>query len=133
MYELTDADRIWNRACYRDPSLSLPGDRALNDLLLAHGYTMNGGVLHAIECLSPSELAAAQAGYRYYGFDSIASLLALARDIFEAGKDLGDHETRLDDKYSTVIWLDKTLSDAFEKRLKLCPSDFAPLRPQDRV
>jgi hypothetical protein len=67
MYELSLADRIWNRACGQDPLRTLPGDRALADLLFAHGLAMNGGVLHAVECLTESELSDAQAGFSYSG------------------------------------------------------------------
>jgi len=37
MYQLTQADMIWNRACGKDPVRSFPGDRALTDMLSAHG------------------------------------------------------------------------------------------------
>ena len=57
MAELTDADMIWNWACGEGPLRSLPGDRALADLLRANGLAMNGGVLHAIGCLTATELA----------------------------------------------------------------------------
>jgi hypothetical protein len=62
MAELTDADKIWNRACGADPLRTLPGDRALTDLLHPHGLVMNGGVLHAAECMSADELSDAESG-----------------------------------------------------------------------
>jgi len=34
------ADQVWNRACLHPETLTMPGDRALADLLLAHGYAM---------------------------------------------------------------------------------------------
>jgi hypothetical protein len=61
---MTQADMIWNRACGEDSLRALPGDRALADLLNAHGLAMNGGVLHAIECMSAEELSEAEAGCR---------------------------------------------------------------------
>jgi hypothetical protein len=36
---------------------------------------MNGGVTHAVECLAGEELADAAAGFRYFGFNEVASLL----------------------------------------------------------
>lgn len=131
MAELTEVDMIWNRACGEDPLRALPGDRALADLLHAHGLAMNGGVLHAIECMTAEELSDAQAGYRFFGLDGIASMLSRARRIFEAGNDLGSHEQQLDGEYARMIPSDGSLFERFEKRLKSSPSDFAPLRPKD--
>jgi hypothetical protein len=92
---------------------------------------MNGGVLHAVNCLTAAELADAQAGYRFYGLDAGASLLSRARTILEAGEDLGDHETALDGEYSDLIPSDSSLVERFEEHLKSSPSNFAPLRAKD--
>jgi hypothetical protein len=72
----TDADRIWNRACGVpiDPSLA-PGDRHLASALLFHGYAMNGGVHHALEGLTESELEAAARGLAWLGFTEVAQAL----------------------------------------------------------
>jgi hypothetical protein len=131
MTKLTEADMIWNRACGQDPVRSLPGDRALADLLRAHGLAMNGGVLHAVECLGPGELSDAEAGYRFYGLDAVASLLSRARSILEAGGELGSHEPLLDREYAAQIPSDSSLFERFEQRLKSSPSEHAPLRPKD--
>ncbi len=131
MAKLTDADMIWNRACGEDPLRALPGDRALADLLRAQGLAMNGGVLHAVECLTSSELSAAVAGYRYYGLDEIASLLSRARTIFETGDYLEIHEQELDRQYAAMIRSDCSLVERFENRLKSHPSEFASLRAKD--
>ena len=131
MAELTQANMIWNRACGEAQLRALPGDRALADLLHAHGLAMNGGVLHAIECLTAEELSDAEAGYRFFGLDGIASLLSRARRIFEAGNELGNHERQLDGAYAHMVPSDSSLVDRFEKRLKSNPSDFAPLRAKD--
>lgn len=132
MAELTEADLIWNRACGDDPLRTLPGDRALADLLRAHGLVMNGGVLHAIECMTARALSDAEAGYRYYGLQDVASLLFHASAIFKtAGPE--SHERELDGEYARLIPSDDALVERFERRLKSCPSDFAPPRPKDRV
>jgi hypothetical protein len=129
MAELTEADMIWNRACGGDALRALPGDRALTDLLYAHGLAMNGGVLHAVECMTAGELSDAEAGYRYFGFDGIASLLSHARRIFETEDDLGSHEHGLDTEYARYIPSDSALVARFEARLESHSSEFAPLSP----
>ena len=128
--DMTDAIKIWNRAC-GEGLRTLPGDRALTDLLYAHGMAMNGGVLHAVELMTADELSDAQAGYRYFGLDDIALLLSRARQIFEAGDDLGSHERPLDRQYAQLIPSDDSLVERFETRLKSSPADFAPLRAED--
>src|ERR1700686_4025963 len=103
MLQLTHADMIWNRACGEDPLRAFPGDRALADLLRAHGLAMNGGVLHAVECLTASELSNAEAGYRFYGLDPAAALLIRARTILDKDDDLEFHEHQLDRQYADII------------------------------
>ena len=132
MGNLTEADMIWNRACGQDPLWALPGDRALADLMHAHGLAMNGGVLHAIECMTPKELSDAKAGYRYYGFDDVASFLSRACGIFKSMDELENHEQQLDGEYERLVPSDNSLVERFLMRLKSNCSDFAPLRPNDR-
>ena len=131
MGELTEADKIWNRACGEDPLRALPGDRALAEVLHAHGLAMNGGVLHVVELMTTEELSDAVAGYRFFGLDGVASLLLRSRRIFLAGGSLGRHEQELDSEYVHMIPSDNSLGDRFEDRLKSSPSDFAPLRAKD--
>ena len=131
MYELTEADMIWNRACGDDPLRDMAGDCALADVLYAHGLAMNGGVLHAVECMTAEELSDAEAGYRFFGFDGVASLLSGARQVFEVGDVLGSHEQQWDGEYARLIPSDSSLVDRFEERFKSSPSDFAPLRAND--
>jgi hypothetical protein len=100
-------------------------------MLRAHNLTMNGGVLHAVECLTSGELADAQAGYCFYGLGEAALLLTQARSLFETGDDLEDHEFLLDSRYAALIPDDSFLSELFEARLRSNPSEFAPLRPKD--
>jgi hypothetical protein len=92
---------------------------------------MNGGVLHAVECLSASELADAESGYRYYGLGEVASWMSRARTVFEAGVDLETYEHQLDRKYAALIPSDSSLVERFEERLKSHPSEYAPLRAKD--
>ena len=94
------ADIIWNRACEgggRNPST---GDHALAALLKAHGLAMNGGIMHAVECLDASELADAESGYRFFDLGAVADLLSRARKILEADLDLESYESQLDQDYA---------------------------------
>jgi hypothetical protein len=131
MADLTKADMIWNRACGGHTLRALPGDRALADLLRAHGLAMNGGVLHAVECLTPSQIAAAQSGYRFFGLEALAALLGRARRILEAGKALEHHERQLDRQYAELVPSDSSLMECFKARLASEPAAFAELRVQD--
>lgn len=110
---------------------SLPGDRALADLLRAHSLVMNGAVLHAVECLTASESSDAEAGYRFYGLDAVADLLSRARTTLETDDDLGVHEQLLDGHYADIIPADGSLVERFEKHLELSPFEYAPLRAKD--
>jgi hypothetical protein len=89
---------------------------------------MNGGVLHAVECLSASELSNAESGYRYYGLDAIASLLVHARTLFDNDENLEFHERQLDRQYAETVPDDMSLVECFERHLQLNPSEYAPLR-----
>ena len=125
---MTDADLIWNRAAIEDGgSDPSAGDRALASLLYAHGLAMNGGVLHAVECLESPELSEAQAGYRYFDLAPVAELLSRARATFDADDDLESHEPLLDSEYVNLIPNDSFLDDRFQQRLRAHPEDFSPL------
>jgi hypothetical protein len=132
MYEFTQADMIWNRACGDDPLRTLPGDRALRDMIQAHGLVMNGGVFHAVECLTADQLSAAQDGFRFYELEEAASLLTRARQLFEADENLGEYEHELDVEYAAVIPSDSSLAERFEDHLRSSPSAYAALRAQDK-
>ena len=47
-----EAERIWNRACEAPAAAKLPGDRVLAAMLAFDALANNGGVLHALECLT---------------------------------------------------------------------------------
>jgi hypothetical protein len=133
MEKLSRADAIWNRACEGDATASSPGDRALAALLVLHGLVMNGGVLHAVGCLGPQELAGAMAGYRFFGFDGVAVMLADAKSFAEihdsrnSQHDLDSIEADLDKRYLALIPDDSTLFVRFAAYLLRSPSEFAPL------
>ena len=102
------------------------GDLALSALLYAHGLAMNGGVLHAVEHLAPTELADAQHGYRFFGLAAISDLLTHACSLLKNETDLGRHEQRLDAEY-VMYANDSALTERFTQHYRLHPSDFAPL------
>ena len=88
---------------------------------------MNGGVLHAVECLSSKEIEDAASGYRFFRLDAAAKLLVQARRIFESGHDLAEHEVLLDRDYHLLIPNDSSLYARFEEHRSNQPQDFAPL------
>jgi len=92
---------------------------------------MNGGVLHAVECLTARERIDAESGYRLYELDAVASLLSRARRIVETGTYPGMHEQEFDAQYADLIPSDGSLVERFEKHLELNPFEYAPLRTQD--
>jgi hypothetical protein len=126
---LSDADLVWNRACFGKLGGSpLRGDRALAGLLLFHNLAMNGGVLHPFECLQPRELAAAKSGYRFFGFHDVADLMSdigLALTLPEISD---AHEASFGHRYSKSVPDDSALANRFEEYFKMHKSDFAPLQ-----
>ncbi len=125
MYELTNRDKIWNRACEGGGHSPRAGDMALASTLLFHGPAMNGGVLHAIECLTSEQLIAAKAGYIYFGFDAIAALIASAERAIREGEDLEDLEATLDQQYWAAIPDDGVLAKSFEYHQSQHPFEYS--------
>ena len=115
-------DEVWNRACLESGGVTLAtGDRALAALLLAHGLAMNGGVVHAMDCLTKSELTAAIAGFNYFG------LTAASRVFEQAPDDSEETEERLNRMYWQAVPNDETLVHAFRVKLVAYPDAFAPV------
>jgi hypothetical protein len=134
MYELTEADHIWNRACLDDVSALRAGDRALAAMILFHGLVMNGGVLHALECMEPEpqKFEAAMSGYRLFGFDHVADFLTVARSIAVVtltDDDFDSLEAKLYGRYRGQVPDDSTLAERFEAYHREHPHEFAPLSP----
>lgn len=117
--ELTEVDKIWNRACLENGGLDARhGDKALADLLLFHGMAMNGGLLHAFDVLTDGERAAAFSGYRTFGFDEVVSFLIETEDLSEEDQD------ELSWRYYELV-SDEILGRAFENYYKEKPEAFA--------
>jgi hypothetical protein len=135
-YRLSHADQVWNRACTLEVDPRFLGDRALVALLLFHGLAMNGGMLHAFECLKPDELEAARSGYSFFGFQEIADLIIEVGSTFdpnaiyeseEEDDTLDSLESALWQRYTRVIPDDNTLSARFKRHFLYRRSDFAAL------
>jgi hypothetical protein len=131
MYELAVEDKIWNRACDGGGECPSTGDSALAALLKFHGTAMNGGVLHATECLSPEALTAAQSAYGYFGFGVIAKLIDTAEEALGQDQDVDSVEDCLDQEYHAAIPDDATLVSAFEKHFKSSSDQYALLVSPD--
>lgn len=117
---LTHDARVWNRAALRAGGANpREGDRALADLLVAHGMVMNGGVAHALDVLSAKELSDAAAGFRFFSFDDVAELFAAASESQPANA--------TDAQYWRSIPDDATVTNRFHQVLASSPELFAPL------
>ncbi len=127
--ELTKAASIWNRACLGGADVLLAGDRALAAMLIFHSAVMNGGVMHAVECLETEALVAAELGYRFFGFEDAAHLLreVESRSKSDEGLDLDRIEVEIDERYQAIIPDDSTLVDRFEAVLRQSAGEFAPV------
>lgn len=128
---MSRADLIWNRAALEQGGPNpRPGDEALASMLLAHGLTMNGGVLHAAEALLPGDLAKALESYSYFGLSGIAEVFERAQSEIATPSDeeLADEiESQLDADYHRLVPSDDTLVRAFERTLSDHPMEFAKL------
>lgn len=119
---LSQIDLIWNRAALESGgNAARAGDRALADLLLAHGMVMNGGIEQAIEALSSKEFSAALRGFRFFGFDEISLLLENALKASPRDLELANLT------YARVIPHDQVLVKRFEARHRASPEAFAPV------
>lgn len=88
---------------------------------------MNGGVMHAIEFCSPSQLRAAKAGCVYFGLEGVISLIEKAEAVLKEEEDPGDFERSLGSEYHDLA-SDSQLSARFEAKHEQAPSDFAPVQ-----
>jgi hypothetical protein len=122
-------DEIWNRACDRRCAEPRAGDAALGALLLFHGAAMNGGIDHAIECLTSEQVQAAAVGYRYFGFGRVAEMVFHAPERFR-GLDDDAHEAYLasaEHVYGSEIPGDSILVDRFQRHHEANPDQYAPM------
>jgi hypothetical protein len=125
------ADEIWNRAALDDGGASpSEGDRALAAALHLHAAAMSGGVLDAVETMSPEELDAAEAGFRWLHVPTVAELLSrvrrqVAQGVLEDTEQAARLEFSAEDAYSEAIENDAALEAAFKARLRTDPDAFS--------
>jgi hypothetical protein len=124
------ADDIWNRAALGGGGGTRAGDLALSAVLKLHGLAMSGGLVDAIERLTPAEADAAEAGYRWLGLGPAADVVASVRREVDAGALDDDEraealELRADEEYGHVIPADDTLESALRTRLAAEPDAFS--------
>jgi hypothetical protein len=131
--EIPASDLVWNRACEEfDITPGMPrGDAALAALLLCHGMAMNGGLPHAVEGLEAEELARAIAGYRFFGLDEVADLVAdvarQAADLDPSDLDAADQlEVRSNERFYALVPDDDSVAGAFQAHFREHPEDYAP-------
>ena len=122
---LSTADIVWNRACQGGGDSPCRGDTALASLLLFHGAAMNGGVLHAVGCLSVEQRAHAKDGFRYFGFASVEDVITRGETVPSESVDIGNIAATLDSEYCAVIPSDSTLVERFEEHFARTPSEFS--------
>jgi hypothetical protein len=89
---------------------------------------MNGGVLHAVECLSALELAEAESSYRFFSLGAVSDLLFRARKILEADQEIESYERLLDQEYATLIPDDSALYQQFLHVYTTRSAEFAGVR-----
>ncbi|HEY7116521.1 MAG TPA: hypothetical protein VH475_08045 [Tepidisphaeraceae bacterium] len=114
---LTDADRVWNRACYREGTNRREGDLALGALLLVDGYIQNGGVTHAFD-LTPEELAEGIIGYEFFGLHEMAAVIKPHR---------GEQEAEFNKRYHAFTRGDNLIIKKFQQMFREHPERFAPV------
>ena len=115
--QLTDADRVWNRACYGEGANLRDGDRALGALLLVDGYIQNGGVSHAFD-LTPEEFKEGIEGYKFFGLDELAAAIKRHR---------GEEEAEYNARYYAFTKRPNQIRAKFEAMYRAHPERFAPV------
>lgn len=98
----------------------------LSGLLQAHGLAMNGGVLHAAECLSDSEMQDALDGYSYLGLESAAEIFARGKKLLQSNQDPEPYEMALDEDYQKLVFDDEFIFSTFKKHFLSNPTAYAP-------
>ena len=117
--ELTEADKIWNRACLENGgSNPFEGDRFLADLLLFDSLVGNGGLGHGFDVCSETEIQAAIEGFRYFGLTEIAEFLI---DVQKYSELVQENLSISYYKFSDKIF------EAFVEFYRINPQAFAPI------
>lgn len=127
MYGMTNADKIWNRAMLHNGGPDArEGDRALASLSYFHNFAMNGGALHAYECLTEAERKAAASGYQYFGLEDAAKVLEWLDEQLADAHGTEDERLEAEANVRYPAAMDDAIWAAFQTRFKADPDAFAP-------
>jgi hypothetical protein len=118
---LSDADRVWNRACDYDFEPSRSGDRALKQAIQFDGLTNNGGLGHSLDVLPGEEVREAVASFRHFGLSETAELVERALTL----RDDGEREA-LTDRYEELT--QALLQPAFKRHYREHPDEYERTR-----
>jgi len=119
--QVTDADRVWNRACSGEEADWREGDQALRSVLLVNGYIQNGGVCHAFD-LPADELTMGIAGYEFFGLHELAAIIQPHE---------GEDEEAYNKRYYQLEGIHGSIiSEKFNEMFHRHPERFAPLSAQ---
>jgi site-specific recombinase XerC len=131
-----DSESIWSRAVdddYEGPRAA--GDRALHDLLLLDNLAWSNGLIHAVRTLKPRELAAAVAGYRWFGLNRLANgIESVAGEVsaIDFYTPESHHAQTLLEERAQVIFFgiegSDLLQEAVQDRIARRPAAFATTR-----
>jgi hypothetical protein len=114
--KLSDANRVWNRACGDNLIGFREGDVALAAMLLVHGLIQNGGVCHAFD-LTPDELLDGIKGYEFFGLHELVAIIRPHRG----------EEEEYNKRYYRLANDENVIMAKFEEMFREHPERFAPL------
>lgn len=120
-------NQIWNRAALGGGNSPGRGDSALAALLLFHSLALNGGVHHAVESLSPAELADAANGFAFFGFEEMSGWLASAASDPLLKEWTDENEIAALARYAKLIPDEDHLVARFEAVYQQKTAEFAPV------
>jgi hypothetical protein len=126
--KLDAKDLVWNRAAIDGGGRNArAGDTALANALKVHGLVMNGGVHHAVQAVSETEVQAAAAGFDYFELRAIGEVLRRVQHDPKLREWSDATEEAANRLYWAVLPDDGELIARFERRFRDKPTDFAPV------
>lgn len=117
---------ICDRAVRRVDSVSLgSGDKAVASVVAFRSAAISGGIEHALDALTPAQLAAAADGFVYLDAPLLESVVDRSK-IEASAKDL-DALASLNDEYDLFVPQDETLIALVSAAVARNPDGFSPL------
>jgi hypothetical protein len=106
------------------------GDIALASLLRVHSLARNSGLMAAVEGVPPDVVEAGTSGYRFFGMDGAAEVVADLQEMLRhpgmSEDDMEAMELEADRLYGVVVPGDEVIVSRFETRLAADPEAFGP-------